>query len=704
MPWFALVIASLVLLVLSLWAYRFVIPPLPARARRLLPALRGLALLVLLWLLAQPIVERLRGGAAVKLVILVDRSRSMELPMSAGDRTPRARAAAVAVEALERSWRGRASVQVLPFAGELGGDSGRVVAPGATALGTALAALPGTPAGGELGGVVVVSDGAVNAGEDPVAAARALGVPVHAVVVGDHPGHDRAVVEIETPQSARVGEPTPVRVHVISTEPAGTALGVRLLDGGRELAHGTVTSPGPGAEATLELRTAPTRPGLAVWSAVVDSLAGEPTIHNNARQAAIEVAPGRFGVLVVSGGLNWDLAFLRRAWLGDSSLALATLVRETSGWRSLERDRTAALPSAAALRGQAVVVLDGISPVELGPEFDRALTGFVRDGGGLLILPGPGPGITRIRGGALGAALQIPLDATLVGRPGNPEPTPEGRELLAWDDDPARGERAWRAAAPLSNVAPVRPGAGDRVLIASMGDGPPLLVARRIGRGQALSINGTGIWRWSLSGLDELAGERGRRLWRRVVHWLAEPVQGEPLRVRPERWLTPSGETVRLFASLQDTAFKPVAGATVEGEVRDPAGRSRRVTFTPRAAGSYVATFDDLPPGRFQVSARATRGGRELGRSQSEFAVDRWSLEEARPDPDSTTLAAVASATGGRITRVQDAGPWAHRLETRSLARGRTLSMRLWESPWLFALVIAALGTEWAWRRRRGLP
>jgi hypothetical protein len=36
-------------------------------------------------------------------------------------------------------------------------------------------------------------------------------------------------------------------------------------------------------------------------------------------------------------------------------------------------------------------------------------------------------------------------------------------------------------------------------------------------------------------------------------------VQGEPLRVKPERWLSAGGEPVRLFATLQDAAFRPVA-------------------------------------------------------------------------------------------------------------------------------------------------
>ena len=64
---------------------------------------------------------------------------------------------------------------------------------------------------------------------------------------------------------------------------------------------------------SAEFRVTPLRPGLAVWTARADSLSGEASATNNARQVAVDVAPGRLGVLVVSRGLNWDLAFLRRA-------------------------------------------------------------------------------------------------------------------------------------------------------------------------------------------------------------------------------------------------------------------------------------------------------------------------------------------------------------------------------------------------------
>jgi hypothetical protein len=699
-PWVWLALASFGLLAIGLWAYRFAVPPLPALARRALPSLRILSLLALLWLLAQPVIERARGHEATRVAVLVDRSWSMDLPAGEGDRQSRAQEADQAARDLTGALRGRALVRELPFAARLGGDSTFHEGRGATALGSVLAELARSPQGQNLDGVVVVSDGIVNAGEDPVTAARALGVPVSAVLVGSPETKDRAVLEVEAPSTARVGERTPVRVRLSGTG-TSTPLMVRLFDRDREIAHAQLPAPVSGAEATAELLATPTRPGLALWTATVDSVPGEITTSNNSRQVALEVTPGRLGVLLVSASLDWDLAFVRRALSGDSSLALDTRVRQGAGWQGLEHSKAGA-PSAADLRGRAVVVLDGIAPAELGAEFDRAVLSFVRSGGGLLLFGGSAPGLKRFSAGASGAELGVQGGGNPRGA--SPVPTPEAREVLSWDDDPARGDRAWRAAAPLNEAFAIRPGAGDRLLLAAADGGGPLMMARRIGRGQSLFVNGTGLWRWSLAGLDEFSGDRGRRLWRRVIRWLAEPVQGEPLRVKPEQWLAARGEPVRLLASLQDREFRPLAGAQVEGEVEDVAGRHRRITFAPREAGSYEATVADLPPGRYRVRARATRSGQELGSSTSEFAVDRWSLEEARTDPDSATLAAVAAAGGGRLVSASDRGRAIRALPIRALAHAHTESLRLWESPWLFAVVVGALSLEWAWRRRRGLP
>lgn len=701
-PWPWLAIATVAFVALAVWAYTFRMPPIPALARRTLMLLRMLALAALVWLLAMPVLERALPSTGTRVAVLVDRSLSMDQPEMAGG-VSRAAAAAEALEDLKRSLRGRAKVEVLSFAGAPIADTVQSAgARAATAPGTALAVLAQRPIGKRPDGVILLSDGAVNAGDDPAAAARALGVPVHTLLVGERAGLDRGIAGVEASSEARVGEATPVRVRVVSDEERGTPIAVTLREGDRELARTTVLAPGPGAEATAELRVTPARAGLALWTAQVAPLAGDVSPGDDAHGVAVPVAPGKLGVLVISSGLNWDLTFLRRALLGDSTVSLETRVRDRSGgWQSLERGRGAGL-SSADLATRSVVVLDGIGGADLGSGMDAALAAFVRNGGGLLLLSGEAPGAARFARGVLGSNLSFAGGAASGGESA-PEPQPAGAELLQWDDDAARGAQAWREAAPLRDIAPLAAGAADRVLIAARDTQVPLWLSRAVGRGHVLLVNGSGVWRWSLAGNDELAGERGRRLWRRTMRWLSEPVQGEPLRVTPERRLVAGGEPVRLDAILQDASFKPVTGAEVRGELTGPGGALIKFNFAAGGAGAYTATLPSPGPGRWQVSVRATRDGRELGRARNEFVVDRWTLEALRPQPDSAGMAAVANASGGRTGRARDASSWARALDPHALVRPQRASTRLWESPWLFAIVVGMLSAEWMWRRRRGL-
>src|SRR5207248_11485847 len=109
-------------------------------------------------------------------------------------------------------------------------------------------------------------------------------------------------------------------------------------------------------------------------------VAGGMTAVNNAREAAVDVAPGRIGVVFLSAGLNWDASFIRRALLGDSSLEVVSLSRERQAWTSLDGARGAEPPGAALLRGKSVVILDALAPAEASPAFDQAITGFLEEG------------------------------------------------------------------------------------------------------------------------------------------------------------------------------------------------------------------------------------------------------------------------------------------------------------------------------------
>src|SRR5262249_54590029 len=152
--------------------------------RRVMAVLRWGSLALLAWLLAMPVLERTLPSSSTRVVILRDRSLSMDRPAGPGAAT-RAELASRAVRELSAAFPGRAQLELRDYAGSLFADTsaaggGRA----ATATGDALAALGRLPVERRPDGVVILSDGAVNAGDDPVGAARGLGVPVHTLLVG----------------------------------------------------------------------------------------------------------------------------------------------------------------------------------------------------------------------------------------------------------------------------------------------------------------------------------------------------------------------------------------------------------------------------------------------------------------------------------------------------------------------------------------
>ena len=128
--WLAL--ASLAAAALALWAYAFRLPPLSPTARRVLALMRVASLAALAWLLAMPVLERSLPASSTRVTVLVDRSLSMDRPARPGGPS-RTDVASGAVRELVASLRGRAQLEVRPFAGTLLGDS-------ASAVGTADAA------------------------------------------------------------------------------------------------------------------------------------------------------------------------------------------------------------------------------------------------------------------------------------------------------------------------------------------------------------------------------------------------------------------------------------------------------------------------------------------------------------------------------------------------------------------------------------
>ena len=739
--WLALALA----LALAIWAYRAPVPPLKRSTRLGLGALRFLGLALLLFTLFQPVVTVVsRAGDRPALVALVDHSSSMRFPARAatGDSTTRFQAARELLSdlwpGLERDFDLRLygfGQRLLPLEGgaepPLGTSSPDQPA---TDLGTALREVLAAE-GPRPAALLVLSDGGVNSGPDPVALAERGAVPVIAVPASlDSTVNDVWVVECLANRTAYLGQETVVLITLSSQLVLATQIGVVLSEEDRIITREQLALPAGAARVPVEIRFRPDRLGVHRYTVALEPVPRELTADNNRRSFAVNVEEERLQVLLIADRPSWDVTFIRRALAGDRTLAVTALVRvdAAGGYRPLGGAKLGALPTRARdLAAFGAAVLVDVDLARLPAATRDALAAFVRDGGGLLVVGAPSAG--RDREGTAGATeLERLLPVKTVRSPGAPtfvtsRLTGAGsvHPVTAFGESPSRAEQFW------GELPPIRPGAlrevgltAEVLVEGTMEQGPvkgpagaqpvPLVIAGRTPGGRALVVNGSLVWRWSFL----VAGSTGddliqRRFWSEAVRWLARGEGGGNLEIFADQPVFLQGRLVTLGARLTDDELKPVQNAEVTVELvpieRDASRATTGAALPPltlgpaRGEGSYAGPAGFPAPGLYRLRGTAERGTGRWSAEGGQVLVDEASVEGMTPAANPDLLRRLAARSGGAWVPPDEARSTLATIARERATALRTAEIKLWNHAAMFVAFVGCLSLEWFLRRRRGL-
>lgn len=551
-----------------------------ARAgRRARAALRGLSALALALAAAGLTV---RAGSPPRALVLLDRSASQGSAL---------RASAGAALACGRLLSRRFEVGYVSFAAaprperpeDLGAlrpdDSGTDLA---AALEHARARLSaGEPA-------VLVSDGLGGAAFDAAAAGAGWGAPDGPrllVLPGGVRAPDAALVELDAPAEAFPGERLTVSARLAGSAAGDGAVRVSLAGPGAPAGPVELLLPrgGRGVRAAVFAVRAP-ESGIAEYVATL-SAPGDACAANDSARALVRVL-ARPRVAVVSA----DAA---------GSAAAAALAAAPG----LEVRRLGPEGLDADLAGFAAVVLDDLPRQSLGGGRDARLAGYLRGGGGLLVLGGErayGAGGWEDSG-----ALERELPASC---------RPPGRKLFAvlvLDRSGSMGRPAGAAAGAESKLALVKRaataaldcfGPGDQAVLVAFGGRPEVLA----GPARPAEPEAAGRFRAALAGLE--AGGPTR---------LADALAAAAA------LLPPAGdhELVRHVVLLSD--------GLPEGQGIDRAAEAARLRALARALAASGATLSTVSTGAADEDRRLLEELAALGRGRCHQPHGLEALEAA---------------------------------------------------------------------------
>ena len=334
--------------------YRATIPPVARTKRLILTVLRGLTLALMVLLLCEPLLRLfVTTASAPTLTVLVDNSRSMSITDRGGSRGDVVRALlhSPALKALSE----RATVKIVPFGthvrmGEDVTTDSLSFADDGTDIAGALSALQLNDPALHSNAVLLLTDGIVTLGQNPVPLASSFGVPVTTVGIGDSSEQmDISVRRIASNAVVYSGMPTPVQVMVHASGYQNERIEIALADGSTVAGRSFVTLEAGSHDYAVPLTWIPTTEGVHTLSATVSNLPGELTLRNNRRTTAVRVRKSKLRLFIIAGSPSHDLAFLRTAAEEDRTVAVSTYTQTPGGGFYEGLLTTAALDSADCL-------------------------------------------------------------------------------------------------------------------------------------------------------------------------------------------------------------------------------------------------------------------------------------------------------------------------------------------------------------------
>jgi uncharacterized membrane protein len=735
-----LLVAAIALAALCGWRERRMAP----RGWVTLLALRLLAIaavgLVLAGIERRPLSEQ---EVPSRVVVLVDRSASMELPATDEVNSSATRTAA-ASPGIEELAAGLAASHLVRRAGfdvaleYVDADQEPAEAAGATRLGSAVQRVLADHAATPLAALVIASDGGWNAGPDPLDAADAAksrGVPIYALGVGPlREPPSIGLRELAAPSRAATGDAFRVSATVAANGAASLGGDAHRVT----LALCPIDAQGkagpPVHEETLEVRSPDggglvgaitdlegPAPGAYELIATLQPAGRDADESDNVLTTRIEFVDQPMRVLLAAGGPARDYHFLRDQLHRDKQFACDVLLQSAAGAVTQDAGKVLTSLPATADEWEAYDVLVAID-LDWRQVDEQAITALAEwvstRGGGVAFVAGAVSTPGAVRAG-LAPPLRTLLPVTLRDDPlamgssaaavrdARPVVLSTAGESLDWlnlklPQDHAAG--VWRSLEGFyATTLPAEPKPGASVL-ATLGEGAtqsPLLVEQLYGAGRIAYLASPETWR-----LRTVAPESFTELH---VGWLRHLTQGRLLGAAAEGSLLfdrrryDLGEAMTLRYVARDTSIAITPTARVIGADNAPA----EVALAPVEGqpGVYAATVKASVTGRWTASLDVASGERLTATAEASLPA----LENETRVQNVKLLRELAERSGGRYVDLAD--PQASETiaeivkATPSLAEttidlgppDEGFSERL--SRWSLGVMAGALLLEWLLRR-----
>lgn len=232
----------------------------------------------------------------------------------------------------------------------------------------------------------------------------------------------------------------------------------------------------------------------------------------------------------------------------------------------------------------------------------------------------------------------------------------------------------------------------------------PLIAVRSIGNQRSFCINGWNYWRWNLQ-LAEKNPDFFPNLFNEIVKWLNLAQNKKQFFISTNKKIFSPGEEIELTAELYDKAFNPIDTAAINLKVKQNQ-KVYDLSFIPAGNGIYNSSFVPDSQGDFIFEGKVQLNQEPLT-SSGRFSVSTVSIEKIDTRMRTDYLQQIANLTGGAYLPIENCSRltkyMAEKIKRNISIPLRSKTIELWNNKWLLFIIIGLFGLEWLIRKRLGM-
>ncbi len=553
-----------------------------------------------------------------------------------------------------------------------------------------------------LGAILLVSDGIVTSGINPLYVQEKIPQPIFTAWLGDTiPLKDLLIESVIYNDLSYINTETPIRATIKSFQIEPRTVKVKLSQNGKLISEKNINITSDYQNITIDFFTIHKVSGIQKFQIDIDEINGENNLKNNHYPFYVQVLENKIKIALFAGGPHPDIGAFHKTLSSDAQFQLNTFVHKNDAdfyqsTNNLSDYNVFILHNFPASTYDAPIMEKILREVE---QRNAALWVFMGNQFRLNVYPK----LTDYIGLQTTNFVNKNSEAFLYF-------SGDYKTHATYSFDEGFINFMNNCPPLLKNESDWKPKAGTTVFgkskIKNILLDYPLFAIQENQNRKNITFVGEGIWRYRMQNYQEKENFDYFDNWiKNLLLWLNTKTDKKMFKVYPEKLLFSADDKVIFKGNVYDETYKPIEDADITLKITNQKGED--FTFKLNAvSGGYYSELQNFIEGNYQYEAIGLKNGKIIGKDKGNFSVSKSNLEFIHLTSDKALLEQLAknsNATHDYFMNLNKLTDNIIKLNLKGISEPKKSVFPLSRHWVLLLIILILLSTEWILRKRNGL-